>query len=535
MVFEKLSAHRGTPILSREETPWRRGTRIQIGSRVLGNSMKHVLSFLFLTFLACTSLHAQEVSAGLSSNEAVVGEPSKILITVRGAREVNLPQTLSVNGLSINLAGRTTQFEMRNFKMTSTLTYTYVIVPQIAGEFTIPSIDVQIAGKIFRTQAMKLSVSGRAKVPQARENTGLLSSDPPPPSSVDGEPFFADLVISKKKACVGELVPVELRFYFNSKIGGQVGEQPNFGGEGFTVQKISNAVKHEQLINETNYVVFSFQGAITPLKAGILEIPSASLDARLQTPANMTKLFADLSNNHPVPQGMLDEKREVQIKTKPQKLEVIPSDELPKPPPVDPEAGQFRERFAIKCSEVFVRLAEAMAGQINSDSPTISAAVLNLDPAGGKAADWMETAFAAEWLEAKEKPAFASAIQPDKQFAFSSLDLLQILPLASEKRFSNVAARLASFLKASSAVLPATREAAQSAFSGIQGALDERVKKSDQIRQQSNQEAGKQNYDRASELLGEAMKIDLRDQDNETLDQYSRSQKKKAYKEEIGL
>ena len=270
------------------------------------------------------------VASGISSNTAAVGEPVQLTVTVRKARSADVPQTIPVNGLQINLAGRSTQFEMRNLKMSSILTYTYTVVPQVEGEFTIPSFDVQIEGKTFRTQAMKLSVTGGARLPQmpGQNNAPLpLPSGQPPASAETGEPFFADLILSKKKVFVGELVPVELRFYFNSRIGGQVGERPSFGVEGFTVQKFSNAVKREQVVNGTSYVVFSFQGAITAVKSGTLEIPEATLEARIQPPGKTPQSLGEAFKNVPPPEGMLTENRDVTIKTKPMRIEILP---LPK-------------------------------------------------------------------------------------------------------------------------------------------------------------------------------------------------------------
>lgn len=335
--------------------------------------MKHALAFLFLGFLAVSSVAAQEVVAGLSSNQAAVGEPVQLVVTVRGARGADVPQTLSVNGLRINLAGRSTQFEMRNFKMSSTLTYTYIIVPQFEGNFTIPSFDVTIEGKTYRTQAMHLSVSGAAQVPQMPtlpQNTSPLPGGPPPAAGNDnGRPYFAELVLSKKSAYVGEIVPVELRFYFHSRIGGQVGERPNFGGEGFTVQKFSNAVKREQVVNEANYVVFTFQSAITPVKAGTLEIPAASLEARLQVPGNAPQGLDDFFNNFPLPQGMFTETREVTLQTRPQQIEVMALPKENKPEDFSGAVGKFTMEASVSPKKAAagepVTLGVTVSGQGN--------------------------------------------------------------------------------------------------------------------------------------------------------------------------
>jgi len=338
---------------------------------VTGKTMKRIFAMLAVLLPLC--LHAQEVAVGLSSNQAQVGEPVQLMVTVRGARGADVPQTLSVKGLQISLAGRSTQFEMRNFKMSSTLTYTYLVVPQSEGEFTIPSFDVQIEGKTFRTQAMRFSVSGGTRVPQQMpgfpQNTVPVPSGPPPASADAGEPFFAELILSKKKVYVGEVVPVELRFYFNSRIGGQVGERPSFGGEGFTVQKFSNAVKREQIVNGTNYTVFSFQSAIAAVKAGTLEIPEATLDSRLQFPGKTPQGLGDFFNNFPLPQGMFTDNREVTLKTKPMQIEILPLPKDGRPEDFSGAVGKFAMEASVSPKKASagepVNLKVTVSGQGN--------------------------------------------------------------------------------------------------------------------------------------------------------------------------
>lgn len=346
--------------------------------------MKRFVAVFLLAFLAAAALPAQEIVAGLSRNTAAVGEPIQLVVTVRGARGADVPQTIAVNGLRINLAGRSTQFEMRNFKMSSTLTYTYIVVPQLEGDFTIPSFDVGIEGKTYRTQAMRLSVSGSAQVPQAvptlPQNAPPMPGGPPPVSSdPNARPYFAELVLSKKSAYVGEVVPVELRFYFLSTIGGQVGERPNFSGEGFTVQKFSNAAKREQVVGDASYVVFSFQSAITPVKSGALEIPSASLEARLNMPGSAPQGFDDFFRNMPIPQGMFSETQDVTLQTKAQTLEVMALPKEGRPDDFSGAVGKFTMDASVSPKKANagepVTLAVTVAGRGNFEglgAPTLT-------------------------------------------------------------------------------------------------------------------------------------------------------------------
>jgi len=298
----------------------------------------HRLSTIFVAafafFLFGVSILAQDATAGLSSPATVVGRPVEIVVTVRDARSAEVPQSLNLPGLRIELLGRSTRFEMNNFKITSSLTYTYSVLAQQAGEFDIPAVEVRVGDKTLKTNPLRLSVADASAIQSPQ---GLPSAPSPqvPPSGgqaprSNGRPYFGELVLSKKKAYVGEVIPAEFRYYFNSSIGGEVGDRPNLVGEGFTVQKLANVPKREQIVNGENYIVFAFQTAITPAKSGSIEIPPAKLEARLQIPGSAPAGFDDFFRQFGgvAPPGMFTNMQEVAIETAPTSLEISP---LPKP------------------------------------------------------------------------------------------------------------------------------------------------------------------------------------------------------------
>jgi hypothetical protein len=308
-------------------------------------SMHRLSSFFvaaFAFFLFGISLFAQDATAGLSSPATVVGRPVEIVVTVRDARSAEVPQSLNLPGLRIELLGRSTRFEMNNFKITSSLTYTYSVLPQQAGEFDIPAVEVRVGDKTLKTNLLRLSVADASTVQPPQGLPSAPSSQVPPSGGqvprTNGRPYFGELVLSKKKAYVGEVIPAEFRYYFSSSIGGEVGDRPNLVGEGFTVQKLANVPKREQIVNGENYIVFAFQTAITPAKSGPLEIPPAKLEARLQFPGSAPAGFDDFFRQFGgiAPPGMFTNMQEVAIETTPTALEISP---LPKPGRPDDFSG----------------------------------------------------------------------------------------------------------------------------------------------------------------------------------------------------
>ena len=302
---------------------------------------------LIVSLLFAVALHAQEATVGLSSPTTSPGEPVEMVLTVRDARSAEVPETLNVPGLRIQLYGRSNRFEMNNFQITSSLTYTYSVVPERTGEFDIPPIEVAVGGKTLRTNPLRLNVVDSALgIPSVPQGQMAPSTDPglAPQQQGDALPFFGELVFSKKKAWVGEPIPIELRYYFLGTIGGEVGDRPNLTGEGFTTQKLNSVPKREQIVNGDNYVVFAFQTSITPAKSGLLEIPPAGLEARLQLPGSVPPGFDDFFRNFGgmVPPGMFTNARQVSVETRPVQIEVSPLPKEGRPENFTGAIGKFK-------------------------------------------------------------------------------------------------------------------------------------------------------------------------------------------------
>lgn len=296
-------------------------------------------------FAASLVAVAQDVTTQLSSQQTRVGQPVQMMVTVTGGR-AELPQTLSVNGLQINLAGQrsssSAQFGSGGFQSTTSTTYIYLVVPQFEGEFMIPSFDVTVGGRAFQTKPMRLSVGNAGATGQAQPPQSAPGQPQQPRSSSSSSsntrPYFAELILTKKKAYVGEVVPAELRFYFSSRMSGQLGDRPNFGGEGFTVQKFSNAARREQVIDGETFQVFSFQTSLTPVKIGTLTIPPAKLDARLQVPGSAPQGLPDIFGNLG---SMFSQSQDVAIETKSTSIEVLPLPKEGRPEDFSGAIGQF--------------------------------------------------------------------------------------------------------------------------------------------------------------------------------------------------
>jgi BatD DUF11 like domain len=292
-------------------------------------------AFLIVTIsgiLAASSTLADSpsVTAVLSNSEAVVGEMVELQIKVSGSRDAKLPENIVVNGLEIHPTGTSHQFEMRNFTTTSSVTYSYRILPLQAGRFTIPSQTVQVGSKSLRTPELTLHVA---------DSPGSSSASRP---SQGAQPrtaskfAFAELIVPKKTAFVGEMVPVQIRLGFDPRAYPRLTDGPEITGQGFTAQKLQQSGENEEEIDGRLYHVVIFKTAIAAARAGKFEIGPVKAKAqvvvsrsrrspRARSPFDLFKMddpFSDPFFANPFSQ--FGERREVEITSDPVALEVKP-------------------------------------------------------------------------------------------------------------------------------------------------------------------------------------------------------------------
>ncbi len=277
------------------------------------------------------------VTAVLSNSEAVVGEMVELQIKVSGAGDAKPPENISVDGLEIHATGTSRQFEMRNFRTTSSVTYSYRILPLQAGRFTIPPQIIRMGGKSAQTPELTLNVADSP----GNSSTSRPSQDAQPGNA--SRLVFAELIVPKKTAFVGEIVPVQIRLGFDPRAYPKLIDGPEITGQGFTAQRLVESGKNQETIDGRIYHVLTYKTAIAAARAGKFEIGPVKAKAqvlvarsrrspRARSPFDLFDMddpFSDPFFANPFSQ--FGERREVEIKSDPVPLEVKPLP--PNPPP----------------------------------------------------------------------------------------------------------------------------------------------------------------------------------------------------------
>jgi len=337
--------------------------------------------YWLVVFIALTALApawGQEVEAALSTDRVAVGEPVELRILATGGAQARLLDEFSVEGLIVasNAEQVGMQMSFPTFRREVQTRWTLTLVATREGRFSIPPLRVQVDGKVFKTLPSVLNVSGQSgssiggipvrpatpvtppgsnprispPTAQATPNQATPQRNlPQPPGSFTPrstqERWFGELVVPKAEAFVGEVIPVDLRFYVEANTPVMFGDRPSFSGEGFTVYRTSEPSEITQDIRGVPYSCIIYRTAITAAKAGELEIPPASVMARVQLPTRLPRGIDPFMRQ--MLQQMGGEVRDIEIETEPSRIIVNPLPTKDRPETFRGAIGEFEMKTSV--------------------------------------------------------------------------------------------------------------------------------------------------------------------------------------------
>jgi hypothetical protein len=327
---------------------------IKVVSLILHSSFRAgVLAALF--YVTTANADDATATATLSSGTTSPGQPVELQIQVSGARQVEVPQQISVDGLSIVHTGQSTQFQMNNFNITTSATHTYTVTPQRAGKFVIPGVSLDIGGKKLTTNSVTLEVSGSGVAgggASGGASSGGSTAQPGAPDEVNGKLAFCELIVPKQSAYVGEAIPVELRVYVDDRVSWRPEQPPTLAGEGLTSRKFTEPRQDKVSKDGRTFNLVTYKTSITPAKAGNLSAGPAQLQCIMQLPRPRPALprgFDDFFND---PFGAFAVPQHVLLKSDPTPIEAKPLPTVDQPKTFEGAVGQFSLATKVNAQKV---------------------------------------------------------------------------------------------------------------------------------------------------------------------------------------
>lgn len=193
-------------------------------------------------------------------------------------------------------------------------TFTYILMAEKAGTFTIPAATVVVDGKEYKSNALNIKVL-KEDAPQAKQAQNNTSG------GISSEDVFLRTTITKRKVYQQEYLVATVKLYTVKNIGGVNNVKfPDFNGFlAYDLIKPSQINYTVENYNGRNYnTAILRQTLLYPQRSGQLEIGQASLDVSVRIPSKRSgqSHFGDFFSTY-------QDVRKA-LKTHPQKVTVSP-------------------------------------------------------------------------------------------------------------------------------------------------------------------------------------------------------------------
>jgi len=241
-----------------------------------------------------------QVTAAVSDDGPDVGESVDYTITINGAADASVPQNITVDGLTITYEGPSSQTQISfgsgfggGSHIQRSVVHTYSVVPQRAGSFTIPAQQVTVDGQTYTTGPVNFtagggSASGGSSGTGGGGGAGGGGADQD--TGAAGKLYYAEFVLPRDHAYIGEALPIEIRLYVDARVRAQLEEAPEISTDGCTVEKTTKPEQSQVTRNGREYVMVTYKTSVTPAKAGELKIGPLQVAAMAQVPQRRRRM-----------------------------------------------------------------------------------------------------------------------------------------------------------------------------------------------------------------------------------------------------
>lgn len=240
---------------------------------VSGKLKKLILLLVLIGFCPLTLQGAASFTVGLDRTTIRLGESARLSFNFVDGLPERDPVLPAIKDLQFRSPSSSRSFSFGGGRSVSTVKLGYTVVPQAAGEYTIPAIAVNIGGKPFTSKPLTLKVLPRAaQITEKKTNAELM---------------FARLVVPRTNVYVGEPFRILIKLYF---VAGTVRQMPELESDGFTFTDLQ-ATRGREALNGRIYEVFQFPKIAVPVKSGKRKLGPARCPFTARIPLGRADFF----------------------------------------------------------------------------------------------------------------------------------------------------------------------------------------------------------------------------------------------------
>ena len=203
-----------------------------------------------------------------------VGAEATLVVTVKGKfRKSSQPRLPSIDEITFYQAGSSQSFSIVNGQATSSLQFSYVIIPHKEGRYTIQPIEFETGGNTYIANAVVIDVvKSPAQIPPP-----IVDAEPGEGES--DSPIFIRASVDRDTVYVNEQITWMLGFYTDGRV--ELLRSPEYSppnAEGFWVEDLPPQQNRYKMINGTKYLVNEIKRGFFPTAPGVYRIGSARVE-----------------------------------------------------------------------------------------------------------------------------------------------------------------------------------------------------------------------------------------------------------------
>lgn len=246
-----------------------------------------VMAWIHLLLLLPCLLFSAEFTASVNQNQVGVGEGFVLNLTLKDASAKASPAVEFLKkDFLVYSQQHSSNTSIVNGAVSSSVTWSLTLIPQVAGEVEIPSISIETSeGKLFtRPIAMKILQEKKSSGGQSGEDIWLETTSSSQ-SPYKNEPFFFTIRLVSKRTVT------------NLQAG-------KFDVADAIVELAGTPMVKEKIENGMKFGVVEFKYLVTPLKSGPLTIPSITIQGGIPQKKAARSPFDDPFDSFFMMQGL---------------------------------------------------------------------------------------------------------------------------------------------------------------------------------------------------------------------------------------
>ena len=277
--------------------------------------MKRILSIVLFVGIALTGFADEVVFKASAPKQVILGRPFQLSFTVnQRSRDLQAPEFTDFDVLSGPYTSTSSSTSFVNGKRTSVFeqTYTYMLMAQRTGTFTIAPATVRVNGETIQSNGVRIEVlpedqqqgASSGQSGQQRQSGQSSQSSSSGSGQTSSENLFVRTIVSKTHVHEQEALLVTYKLYFANVDVAQLTNNtklPEFTG--FLKQELEQGEIQTELehYNGRNYqTAVLYRTLLYPQHSGEIKIEPAKFEAilRVQTRSQSRSIFDDFFGSY---------------------------------------------------------------------------------------------------------------------------------------------------------------------------------------------------------------------------------------------